>query len=160
MASANKQMPSNMPDDPAPARTAADGLGTPTRSSSGSGDSPFIPAEAVSGAPAVTGQQPDSSGSASMTRSGVEGPERPGGPGGPDGSAADDELLRGEREQGLQTPTAFQEFLEYPSRCHLPQWLNRQFPLWNALKIDHMILRLFMSIQNSFDNRVPRCGHV
>ena len=86
-----------MPDDPAPARTAADGLGTPTRSSSGSGDSPFIPAEALSGAPAVTGQQPDSSGSASTTRSGVEGPERP---------AADDELLRGARDQGLRVATA------------------------------------------------------
>ena len=56
--------------------------------------------------------------------------------------------------------TLFQEFLEYPSRCPLPQWLNRQFPLRNALKIDYMILGLFMSIQNSFDNRVPRCGHV
>ena len=103
-----------MPDEPAPARTpeavtqslpaghtvppgqenpTADGiLGTPPRSSSGSGDSPFIPAD-----PAVEGQQPGSSGSASVPRSGVEGPER---------QAADDEPLQPDHDRAPQSSDA------------------------------------------------------
>ena len=116
MASSNSQAPSMRPDQPANARippaeapaqspvgntvprvsgsdTADDILRTPVRSSSGSGDSPFVPAS-----DAVDGQQSGSSGNAPVPRVGVE-----------------------DAGRARPEPQAAQEELPQPVRAQVPQ---------------------------------------